>query len=289
MKKLLLLYIISHIISNVSAQVNTTLVLNPTPSAIVSEWVNDTKTINYVVNFQGAAGQPTLQVIIKTELKTTDGTVVATSDLSKAQVFTLTRGTTVFYAKDVFPLAIMMFNGSYKSSIERTGKLPSGTYLLSVQLLRPGTFDVITTPDTRSFNLFGLQLPVLMKPYNNEKLKAEEAQTAIIFRWTPVTPVRAPLPFYRLQVFEVLDYQTPLQALRANQPFLDVTLHGQTQYIWKPQLALQTDSLAKKFIWSIQSLDANNNPLVQTEGNGESRSEPLIFYIMSKAVKKDVQ
>lgn len=286
MKKLLLLCITFIAIKKLSAQIATTLVINPTPTAVLSEWTNDNSVINYVVNFQGAAGLPTLDVIIKAELKSSDGSVVATTDLSKATVYTLTRGSKVFYARDVFPLQIMIFNGSYKNTLQRTGKLPSGTYLLSVQLLRPGTFDVFTQPDTRSFNLAAIHLPVLMKPYNEENLKAEEAQTAIIFRWIPVTPTQTIPPYYRLQVFEILNYQTPLQALRANQPLLDVTLRAQNQYIWRPQLSFITDTLAKKFIWTIQSQDANHDPLVKTDGNGESRSEPIVFYVLPKEMKK---
>jgi hypothetical protein len=118
-----------------------------------------------------------------------------------------------------------------------------------------------------------------MKPYNNERLTREQAQTTITFRWTPVAPPQREQPYYHLQVFEIFNYQNPLQALRANQPLLDVTVRAQTQYIWRPQLSFIDDTLSKRFIWTIQTLDVNRNPLVQTDGNGESRSEPFIFYI----------
>ncbi len=282
MKKVLPLCILFLTIHKLSAQVTTALVVHPNPTAVISEWANDNTVINYMVNFQGGAGIPTLDVIIKTELKSSDGTLVASTDLSKATVYTLPRGSRIFYAADVFPLQAMMFNGSYRSKLEKTGRLPSGTYLLSVQLLRPSTFDIITQPISRNFNLFGIQLPTLIKPYSDEKLRQKEAQTAIIFRWTPVTPAQTIPPYYRLQVFEVLANQTSLQAMRANQPLLDVTLRAQTQYTWRPQLSFMTDTLPRKFIWTIQSQDANHDPLVKTEDNGESRSEPVVFYIMPR-------
>ena len=43
-----------------------------------------------------------------------------------------------------------------------------------------------------------------------------------------------------------------------------------------------SDSLPTKFIWTIQTLDDNKQPVLQTDGNGESRSEPFIFSISSK-------
>jgi hypothetical protein len=260
-----------------SSQISTTLTINQ-PSATLSEWANSNSTIIYVVD-RPAGPVGSQQVLIKAELKTTDGTIVATEDLSKAQVFTLSGGTRIFYAKDVFPLEIMVFNGTYKSTLEKTGQLPSGTYQLSVQLVSPGTYGAITPLQTRIFNLAAPQLPYLISPINNDTLNAKKAETAIIFRWTPLIPKTQEQPFYRLQVFEILSYQQPIQALRGNQPLLDVLVRNQTQYIWRPQIPFSNDSLSSRFIWTIQTLNASKLPYVQTTGNGESRSEPFIFWV----------
>jgi hypothetical protein len=260
-----------------SSQISTTLTINQ-PSATLSEWANSNSTIIYVVD-RPAGPVGSQQVLIKAELKTTDGTIVATEDLSKAQVFTLSGGTRIFYAKDVFPLEIMVFNGTYKSTLEKTGQLPAGTYQLSVQLVSPGTYAAVTPLQTRIFNLTTPQLPYLISPVNNDTLNAKKAETAIIFRWTPLIPKTQEQPFYRLQVFEILSYQQPIQALRGNQPLLDVLVRNQTQYIWRPQIPFSNDSLSSRFIWTIQTLNASKLPYVQTTGNGESRSEPFIFWV----------
>jgi hypothetical protein len=122
-----------------------------------------------------------------------------------------------------------------------------------------------------------------MKPYNEEVLDAKKAQTAIIFRWTPVVPRQTSPVTYRIQVFEVLPTQSPVQALRSNQPVLDKEILAATQFIWQPQLSfLPYDGETKKlptFIWTIQSLDKDRNPVTRTDGNGEGRSEPILFYI----------
>ena len=122
-----------------------------------------------------------------------------------------------------------------------------------------------------------------MKPYNEEILDQKIAQTAITFRWTPVVPRQSSPVTYRLQVFEVLPLQNPVQALRSNQPLLDKEIFAATQYIWQPQLSFMADSNETKkmptFIWTIQSLDKDKKPITQTDGNGEARSEPLIFYV----------
>ena len=142
----------------------------------------------------------------------------------------------------------------------------------------------------------GVQLPVLMMPANEQVLDLTKAQTAIMFRWTPLVPKPTTTMNYRLQVFEILAHQQPVQALRSNQPILDKIITGQTQYIWQPQGILGfaneivNDSLNrkntindnikqnKKFIWSIQSLDALQNP-IGVDANYEGRSEPILFTI----------
>jgi hypothetical protein len=260
----------------VFAQLNATLTVNQ-PSATLSEWAINNTTITYVVENIGAGGSK--QVIIKATLKTTDGTTVATTDLAKAQVFAIPSGSRIFFAKDVFPLEVMIFSGSYKTTLEKTGKLPSGTYQLEVQLVAPATYAALTGLQTRVFNLTAPQLPYLITPMNNDSLNAKKAETAIIFRWTPLVPRTNEQPYYRLQVFEILPYQQPLQALRGNQPLLDVMVRSITQYIWRPQIPFSVDSTGKKFIWTIQTLNQARQPFVQTTGNGESRSESFIFWV----------
>jgi hypothetical protein len=181
------------------------------------------------------------------------------------------------------PLEFMVFTGKYKTSLERTGKLPADNYIICVQPVRPVDFGPAGEVQCKNFYLATTQLPILMKPYNEEILDAKKAQTAIIFRWTPVVPTQPSPVTYRIQVFEVLPTQSPVQALRSNQPLLDKEILAATQYIWQPQLTFMPyDNETKKlptFIWTIQSLDKDHKPVTQTDGNGEGRSEPIIFFI----------
>jgi hypothetical protein len=119
-----------------------------------------------------------------------------------------------------------------------------------------------------------------------------------MFRWTPIIPRPQEKFQYRLQVFEVLENQQPVQALRSNQPVLDKTTFDATQFIWQPQGILgfvedeNMDSTGtrkgwngtvkgKKFVWTIQTLDALQNPIA-VDGNSEGRSEPIIFTVVNK-------
>jgi hypothetical protein len=351
MKKIILLAAVNLVVVTAMAQFKINLVMSSTPPATLSEWGNRRDVLTLIVSSQGSAAQ---EVKIKTEIKTTDGTVIGTVDLAKAKTFTFPNATTILTANDVMPLENMIFTGKYRSSLDKTGKLPSDNYTLCVQLVRPVDYAPASDQQCKNFYLATLQLPILMKPYNEENIDSKVAQTAIIFRWTPVVPQQREAVTYHIQVFEVLENQTPMQALRANQPLLDAVVRGATQYIWRPQLGdpaeknintseagvgtgkggltkgnstgdpaaknINTseagvgtgkggltkgnstgDPAAKNintsednlgsgkatFIWTIQTLDALDNPIIQTDGNGEARSEPIIFYVVPTSANKE--
>ncbi len=309
MKKIFLSLITILTFASVTAQLKVDLILSTTPPAALSEWASRREVLTAIVS--GQPGLPPQQFKIKAEIKTTDGTVIGTTDLARAAVYTTSAaGTgTILYAADVVPLEVMIFTGKYRSSLQKTGKLPSDNYMLCVTLVRLPDYPPSSNQVCKNFYLATTQLPILMKPYNEQVLDAAAAQTAITFRWTPVVPRLTEPVTYRIQVVEVLPHQTTMQALRSNQPILDQSVTNATQYIWRPQLAFDTDgkdddsSKNEKnintseaglgagkgglaFIWTIQSLDVHGNPVTQTDGSGEARSEPLVFYIKMKAREK---
>jgi hypothetical protein len=237
--------------------------------------------LTLIVSAQGALVG---QFKIKTEIKTLDGTVIGSADLSKTLLFTPNpAGTTILVANDVLPLEFMVFTGKYKTSVERTGKLPADNYTLCVRPVNITDYTPLGEEQCKTFYLASIQLPILLKPFNEEELDAKQAQTAIIFRWSPMVPAQSSPVTYRLQVFEVLPTQSPVQALRSNQPLLDKEIKSATQYIWRPQLPfLPYDNETKKipaFVWTIQSLNNAGLPVTQTDGSGEGRSEPIIFFV----------
>lgn len=281
MKKILFTAIVLFIGTSAWSQLMSTLIVNAQPPAQLSEWSNRREVLTLIVSGQGAAAGP---FKIKTEIKLSDGTVIATSDLARTAIFTPNPGSsTILTANDVMPLEFMMFTGKYKTSLQRTGKLPADNYIICTQPVNPADYRVMGEERCRSFYLATTQLPILLKPYNEETLDGKRAQTAIIFRWSPVVPTQTSPVNYRLQVFEVLPNQNPVQAMRSNQPVLDREILAATQFIWQPQLAFEAaDSETgklPKFVWTIQSLDKDHNPVTQTDGSGEGRSEPVLFYV----------
>ena len=257
--------------------VNINLVMNPRPIATIGDWAGrrDVLTLIATPPAQGGARN----VKINTIIKTADGSSVAVTDMQRAPVKALVQGgTTIFYVADVVNLQVMVFTGSYQDKLNRTGKLPAGNYQIIMRLDSTDLPIELSNTQTKVFFLSATQLPVLIMPANEAVLPTAVAQTAITFRWTTLVPRPTEPVHYRVQVFEVLAHQTPMQALRSNQPLLNQEVIGTTQYIWRPQLSFVNDSI-NKFVWTVQSFDFNGQIITGEVPNGEGRSEAKTFTV----------
>jgi hypothetical protein len=157
MKKIFLIVAICFTGHFCLAQFNTNLFVNTNPPGSLLSWGR--KDLTYIISAgPGAVGQ----AVVKSTLKTIDGTVAATTNLTKARVITInpSTGTVILLAADVIPLETMIFTGKFKTSMDRSGKLPAGSYILCVQLVRPVDFF-----HSARNNVKILQLPPFNYPY----------------------------------------------------------------------------------------------------------------------------
>jgi len=276
---ILLLYVTKGI-----AQITTNLIVSSSPSSSISLWSIQKQTIVYLVNGNSAIQA---EYKIKTEIQLNDGTVIGKTDLTRSRIYVLRPGNAIYYADDVVPLDNMIFTGKYRESLNKSGKLPSQTYQICVTLVNTTDFSPLATPKCKVFNIASPQLPTLIKPYKDQVLNPAEAQLLITFRWTPLTPISQRIVTYKVLVFEVLQDQTPMQALRSNMPVLDQDVRGATQYIWKPQGILNqnpTDENGvlnqKQLIWTIQTFDnQREQPFLDGSLTRDGVSEPVTFFI----------
>ena len=268
-----------------NAQLSTNLILSSRPDARLSNWITNKAILTLVVSNT----QMPIRAKIKATLKTTDGAEVSSTNLSLARTITFGDGNTTLNADAVYPLEVQNFTNTYQLSLNKAGKLPSGSYQLCIDLVNDITFVPIAQQRCRIFFVATQQLPIAMLPAANQIINEPTAQTAILFRWTPLSPKPTTATHYRLQVFEVLANQLPMQALRSNQPILDQIVIERTQYIWQTRGIINSNANAasdsaqqyQQYIWSIQSLDEQDNP-VAVDGNYEGRSEPQIFIVKPK-------
>lgn len=260
------------------------LILNAQPTSLLSDWINHPEIVNYIVTYSGGpvGGNYTAKIIAS--FKDGGGNVIGTTDLNLLPNRIFSPGTVVLQSKDAVLLQCIRFTGTIQRVLNNTGRLPQGSYQLGLQLVDAQTLQKLTDEIVRPFNVMGYQLPILMQPQDKTVMESEKARGNIIFRWTPLSPAPPPTAIqsqtkYSLQVFEIQEGQTPMQAFRSNQPILLKEVLGATQFIWQPQLFFADSSSNRKFIWTIQTIDAQGAGF--NNGVGDGRSEPFWFEVKS--------
>jgi hypothetical protein len=266
----------------VQAQITLNLALNNRPQPWLSDWanpVNGQMIITYMLS--PALNDPFVK--LKTTLLDERGSIVGISNINSARIYTLRAGVNQFSIADALQLQNLVLQGNVQDLIQRTGRLTAGQYQLTVEVMN-SQGDVVRARQNRTFFITSYQLPILMQPASGSTLDAHLAQNIIIFRWTNIIPSPLELPQYRVQVFEILPGQTPMQAFRSNRPLLDEpATKGTTQFIWRPNLPMLDSTANKQFIWTVQTLDAKEFPIPGMDMNTQGRSEPAIFSIMNQA------
>jgi hypothetical protein len=268
------------------AQILLNLALNPRPQPWLSEWGNPVNGMMIITFMQGAI-QVDPNIKIRTSLLDESGGTIGISNINAARVYTLKPGVNQFTMADALQLQNLRLSGTLQNLLQRTGRLPAGQYQLMVELTN-NLGDVVQAKQTRPFFVTSYQLPVLMQPANGAQLDAHIAQSVIMFRWTSLVPVSQETPVYRVQVFEIMPGQEPMQAFRGNRPLLDEpAMQGTTQYIWRPNLPMLDSTANRQFIWTVQTLDVNGVPIPTADNNVQGRSEPAVFSIINQMGTSD--
>ncbi len=287
MKYLLILYSLTLLlIQPLKAQINLNLALNNRPQPWLSDWANPVNG-QMLISYMPGPVVTDPSVKLKTTLLDERGSIIGASNINAARIYTLRAGVNQFTIADALQLQNLAFQGNLQNTLQHTGRLPAGQYQLRVEILNTAG-DIVRARQTRPFFITSYQLPVLMQPASGSILNARLAQNIIIFRWTSLIPGSPDLPQYRVQVFEILPGQTPMQAFRGNRPLLnEISTKGSTQYIWRTQLPMLDSTANKQFIWTVQTLDRRGQPIPGMDMNIQGRSEPAIFNIVNQMGKMD--
>lgn len=263
------------------AQITLNLALNNRPQPWLSDWVNPING-QMIISYMPGPALNDPSVKLKTTLLDERGSIIGVSNINSARIYTLRAGVNQFSIADALQLQNLALQGNLQNLLQRTGRLTAGQYQLMVEVMNTRG-DVVRAKQTRPFFITSYQLPILMQPASGSSLDAHLAQNIIIFRWTNLIPSSQELPQYRVQVFEILPSQTPMQAFRGNRPLLnEPAIKGTTQYIWRPNLPMLDSTANKQFIWTVQTLDAKGLPIPGMDMNIQGRSEPAIFSIVNQ-------
>jgi hypothetical protein len=283
MKKIYLILLIGMCLLTqaTKAQITLNLSMNSRPQPFLSDWVYPINGQMIITNMPGAVGNIP-NVKLRTTLLDQSGGIIGASNINAARIYTLKQGVNQFTMADALQLQNLQLSGNVQILLQRTGRLAAGQYQLKVEVMNTAG-DIVLAKQTRPFSIVSYQLPVLMQPANEANLDARIAQNMITFRWTSIIPASAELTFYRIQIFEILPGQEPMQAFRGNRPLLNEPVsRGITQYLWRSNLPMLDSTANRRFIWTVQSLDVNGMPVPTMDMTSQGRSAPAIFNIVNQ-------
>ncbi|MDP3360166.1 MAG: hypothetical protein Q8S41_12555 [Lutibacter sp.] len=269
------------IVQMAQSQITVNLALNSRPQPWLSQWGNPING-QMIITYMKGPVQGEAQVKLRTTLSDESGSIVGASNINASRIYTLREGVNLFTMADALQLQNLVLSGKVQNTLQRTGRLAAGQYQLKVEVVNVSG-EAVFARQTHPFFITSYQLPKLMVPADGAQLDALVAQSLITFRWTGLVPNTSELPTYRVQVFEILPGQTPMQAFRGNFPILDEpALRGTTQYIWRTSLPMLDDTANQKFIWTVQTLDMEGHPVPSNDMNNQGRSEPAVFTIINQ-------
>lgn len=192
--------------------------------------------------------------------------------------------------RPVDPFDVRTFNtADLVSFLGNCKELKEGNYSICVQFFNIDKV-AISREVCKEFRVEGEKTaeytpPTLITPEDGKKLTLQQAKAPIIFRWTPVVPKPQQSVTYRLKVWQLMQGQNGVQAMKSNQPVVTKDVENLTQATVANLLTgpCRPPYLCD-FIWSVQALTRDGKPIGSNNGNGE----PFTFKILDDNINTKI-
>lgn len=266
MKKssILLLILILHLLTaqtSFAQNWNALLNLNPYPSPYASDWEINPGALGSLTIFNNTGNGET---IIINAIVSQEGrgevfrSTIKPIDISSNPV-TVLSNTKLFSISDA-----SFSDNEYERILRLTGRLLEGYYTACLTIINADGI-VLASDVCANFTILYPEPPHLIFPQDEDSLLANTQYPT--FQWTPVITPPAYQITYTLKICEVLEGQTPSQALNANYPhYINNQLTINT--ITYPIEGLPFEP-GKKYVWQVQALDQYGFPPAQNQGKSE--------------------
>ena len=261
------------------AQLGGILTTVPRPSAYPADW----------------QATPTLatMLLVSSEPVTCYSEVFLQSDkgsgASTPKFLYVPTGSTNFYTQQVTNWKLNL-TGKMKEGFDRTGRLPDGTYLITVHCFNVMTVAGQPLPDffaSATFTISVPQPPSLLYPTTQSVVTVPNP----VFQWTPSLRASGSQPAYRFRLVELLPGQTPLRAMEGNYPLLETSVENATALSYPPSVPRLVEG--HTYAWRVQSIEPPSPLLPQDVilpvGTNEGKSQVFTFTWRPKATAADAR
>ena len=148
-------------------------------------------------------------------------------------------------------------------------------FIWAVEMVgRDGRTTCTTEPTTFSVKTDSVKCPNNVFPEDKKQFSLTEAKGAIAFKWTAATPGTATT--YRLKVWQLMQGQSPSQAMRSNKPIIEKDVRDATEYA---AANLYTGPCKPPYmcdyIWAVE--------MMGSDGHTTCTTEPTTFSVKTEA------
>lgn len=231
------------------------LTIDPYPSPYYSDWdANPNISSLTVINSTSSPARVRIHFNV---IDRTNRIVVSGS--SEPEV--IEAGATVIFDSPYDVAGSTTHDTELEETAARTGRLPEGDYTACAVAADEAGF--VLTESCSTFTIVYPDPPLLLGPLDGEVVDQPDP----LLLWTPV---QVPIDYqisYIVRVAEVLEGQTPAEALRSNIP------HYQSLDAQLPSLRYPIDARpfehGKTYAWTVQALDQNGYSAAANDGRSE--------------------
>ncbi|MGD8426001.1 MAG: hypothetical protein PVH63_00155, partial [Balneolaceae bacterium] len=166
-----------------------------------------------------------------------------------------------------FKEVISQVDSKIKAQLVQEGTIPEGNYTLSIEPIPDKDAGMISSPPSvNPFTVRYPQPPILLNPTDHSSLTLNTP----IFNWTPVAGVQGYNIQYHFLLVEVLDTQTPLQALNSNRAYAQKTLTNQVNLIYTPEFLPLEEG--KEYAWQVTASTSGTAFPFKNDGASQIRT-----------------
>ena len=170
--------------------------------------------------------------------------------------------------------------GDYELCVQFFGYGPVGMDPMSEEKCKPFS---IREKEQQTF-----QPPQVIAPTDGSVMSEADAKKPITFRWIPVIPRPQDPVTYCLTVWQLMQGQTGVQAMKVNQPLITKDVDNITQAVINNLISGPClPPYLCDFIWNVQALNHKGKPI--GENNGTSKLSQINFKIEKAIIDPEVK
>lgn len=250
---------------------SSTLTMVPYPSPYVSDWETNPSALGALTIFNntGRALQIRIRAVISLQGRgEIFRSVTNPIDIPSTPVVILNNTQLISIANASFS------DKNYESKMRQTGRLLEGYYTACLTIENLSGV-VLASNVCSNFTILYPSAPQLLFPVNNDSIDVNINYPT--FQWVPVIVPPNYQIRYTIRIVEVLQGQTPSQAINANVPVYE---NNQliTNLFTYPIDGFPLEN-GKKYAWQIQCLDQYGFPPTQNQGRSE-----IFTFVKKKSV-----